>query len=42
MTAHQKNVELNLLHKNELKIVDINQVTKLKNSLLSCTPSRKL
>jgi len=33
MSAHQKNVELNLLHKNKLKIVDINQVTKLENSL---------
>jgi len=42
MSAHTKNVELNLLPKNELKIENINQVTKLENSLLSCTPSRKL
>ena len=42
MSAHKKNVELNLLQKNKLKIEDINQVTKLENSLLSCTPSRKL
>jgi len=42
MNAHKKKVELNLLHKKELKIVDINQLTKLENSLLSYTPSRKL
>lgn len=35
MSAHQKNVELNLLHKNEFKIVDINQVTKLETLYLA-------
>jgi hypothetical protein len=41
MRDHLSNVELNLLHKNELKIMLINQASKSENSL-SYTPSRKL
>jgi hypothetical protein len=34
MRYHQSNAELNLLHKNELKIMVTNQVTKSENSFM--------